>query len=118
MKLVNVRFGTPEKNCLGHGICAITPWARLPLMSTLSCAPVKTFWILKPEGLIVKVPIAGLSKNILDKHFSSQFFLMENSILLPQFLQDHFKFTESYCIPAGHYKISQNQDFLIIHLVV
>ena len=115
---VNVRFGTPEKNCQGHGICEITPWKSLPLMSTLGCVPVKTFWIRTPKGLLVKVPIAGLSKNILDKHFSSQFFLIENLTLLPQFLQDHFKFTESCCIPANHYKISRNQDFLLIHLMV
>jgi len=50
----------------------------------------------------------------LDKHFAGQSFLMEEPLVLPKFLQDHFCMKDPHLIPAGKYRIVRTQYFFLI----
>jgi len=115
VKHSSIVFGTPTKNCQGHGICKVTPWAKTPLIPIQCCPNVKSFWLRSPEGFLsLKVPSKGLSSTILDKHFAGQSFLMEEPLVLPKFLQDHFCMKDPHLIPAGKYRIVRTQYFFLI----
>jgi hypothetical protein len=108
-------FGTPQKNCLGHGICEVSPWEKKPSKSRLTCIPVKTFWLRSSEGLLsLMVPCAEIPNTVLEEHLSGQFFMMESSFVLPKFLQDRFKLSEPYLIQAGQYRIIRGKHFFLI----
>jgi hypothetical protein len=110
-----IRFGTPKKNCQGHGICEIDHWEKAPEQPTTQCTPIKTFWLLSDEGVLGLMIPSGLAPKILDQHFAGSFFKMEEPILLPKFLQKHFNLPESYLIPAGHYQIIRSPYMFFIY---
>lgn len=84
-------------------------------MPILCCTPVKSFWLHTEEGYFaLRIPSTGLSNNVIDKHFAGQSFLMEEPLVLPKFLQDHFRIKNPYLIPAGKYRIVRTQYFFLI----
>ena len=110
-----VIFGTPQKDCLGHGICEITPWEKLPSQSSRVCIPAKSYWHRSPEGFLGLMVPTSLTPTILNQHFAGSFFKIEEPVLLPKFLQKHFNLPESYLIPAGHYQMLRSPYFFFIY---
>jgi hypothetical protein len=113
---VLVLFGTPSKNCSGHGICDVTARSR-PVPSVRGCCPqAPAFFLqLSESEFILLAPKPSLPETVAGRQFSKPFFEMEEAFPLPEFARCCFKLPANAHIPAGQHLFKQDEHFYTIY---
>jgi hypothetical protein len=115
---VNLILGTPSLNCSGHGICRIFPQRVHWIANAISC-PVTLARFMRNTNngnLYLLFDRSVLTNQIIEKHFSTPFFQMEEPFRLPKFVQEHFGLPKASSILPGTYLIERNTECLRISL--
>ncbi len=108
-------FGTPSKQCLGHGICAVFPTAGAPYNTSRSCKAVSTILFKTLSGQVgLAIPRRSLPQHILTKHFSDNYFQVEEHFCLPENILEKLQLSTGFIIRAGVYKICFIRNFILI----
>jgi hypothetical protein len=113
---VTILFGTPSKNCTGHGICAVTVHNR-PFATVRGCCPqVSAFFLrLSDTGFALLAPKLKFPESVAGRQFSRQFFEMEEDFPLPEFVRRYFKLPANANIPAGQHLIKHDEHFYTVY---
>ncbi|HLP93639.1 MAG TPA: hypothetical protein VK168_06360 [Saprospiraceae bacterium] len=109
-------LGSPGSQCLGHGICMVLEMGtdRLPTCPTLPAI----FHIAAPHQLQLWISQDAISDKMRNKHFSGQFFHMEEPIVLPGFLCEALQLNISSQIPSGQHALQKLDAFMLITLPI
>ncbi len=110
-----VVFGTPSKQCLGHGICAVFPTEGPSYNTSQSCKAVSTLFFKTLSGQVgLAISKRSLPQHILTKHFSDNYFQVEEHFCLPENVLEKLQLSTEFIIRAGVYKICFIRNFILI----
>ena len=97
-----VIFGTPSKNCSGSGICILTQHrAAHPVVCV--CPKALAWFSMDVEArlIILEFEWSELSTEIQQKYFSQSYFLMDESVKVPQMIVKKWKISEKVHLQSG-----------------
>jgi hypothetical protein len=107
-------FGTPSKQCMGHGICMMMSPENL---TKFKCQRFKTSIIRSCESkIIIWMQIQQIPSNVLERQFSGNRFIVEEKYNLPLIFSKSLGFNHPYSIPVGQYKMTRSKQYITIEL--
>lgn len=109
----NVTFGSPSKNCRGHGICSVIPAHFLEKRKGFYAKLI----LEKTNTLCFEFKTIDLPKDIIQRYFTGQFFRLPEKVPLP-FIAPFLGFNQLIYIPVGLYRWERNKDWIRIYTPV
>jgi hypothetical protein len=106
-------LGIPSEGCQGHGICRILTQSAL---KSVKCPSITGYITLEADQkLRFSFPKAAMPAALKEKHFSSPWFTVKESFVLPNRIAAQFEFKRSQIQP-GLYQITETACFFIVSL--
>ena len=111
-----VVFGTPNRNCLGSGICKVYTIHAAKRLH-IACEMVPTRLAVSDKDLLISFSAADCSESLRQKQFRGMHFWIEEAFQLPSWLVRKLDIPAAF-IPVGEYPIQRKNGFIWLKLPI
>lgn len=109
---VEVVFGTPSKKCRGNGICRINSLSTI-VQKKYPGSAVCIISVTRNEHLKFCFLKINMMESTMNEYFSNEFFILEESVVLPDFLKTTLELPYNKILP-GKYPIQNSKLYFTV----
>lgn len=109
-----VVFGTPTRNCMGSGICKVYTIHGATRLN-IACEMVLAHLAVLDNQLQISFSIKSCTEQLLQKHFSQEYFWVEEIFPLPTWLSRKLQSSTAF-VPIGQYPVQCKGGFIWLKL--